>query len=261
MSGLYQNSLRENRFPRSLDNSDTAMYFYGGKFIPDQQWGSRKFQATAWNLTRGPFVPLYLHSPEEVLSGLCKTKTQQKGSLSGIRVSNHSLRLNPLLFADDTMFFTQSNSQSCTALMKILKEYELASEQKINVTKSSILFSTKTPQSVRDRVKPHLAIEKASGVGKYIGLPEHFGRKRRDLYASIVDCMKQMAISWTSRFLSTTGKMTLLQSLLSPNLLKQCHSFNFPRVSADKSNQFELGSGGIIIWIARRRYAGFLRKI
>lgn len=53
-------------------------------------------------------------------------------------------------------------------------------------------------------------------MGKYLGLPEHFGRKKKDLFASIVDRMKQKAMSWSSRFLSTAGKVTMLQYVLSP---------------------------------------------
>lgn len=114
------------------------------------------------------------------------------------------------------MFFTKSDAKSCEALMEILHSYGAASGQVINTNKSSISFSGKTPQEVRIRVKDQLKIEKEGGVGKYLGLPEHFGRKKKDLFASIVDRMKQKAMSWNSRFLSTAGKVTMLQSVLSP---------------------------------------------
>ena len=57
-----------------------------------------------------------------------------------------------------------------------------------------------------------------------MGLPEHFGRKKKDLFASIVDRMKQKAQGWSSRFLSTVGKMTMLQSVLSviPSFAMSC---------------------------------------
>lgn len=162
-----------------------------------------------------PLSPYIFILCAEVLSGLC-TKAQQDGLLTGVRVATQCPRLNHLLFADDTMFFTKSNVQCCTTVLQILRDYELASEQKINTEKSSIYFSAKTPLMVRNRVKRHLGIEKEGGVGKYLGLPEHFGRKKKDLFVSIVDRMKQKAMSWSSRYLSTAGKMTMLQSVLSP---------------------------------------------
>lgn len=88
----------------------------------------------------------------------------------------------------------------------------MASGQKINPDKSSISFSTKTPQVELERVKAHLGISKEGGVEKYLGLLEHFGRKKKDLFASIVTRMKQIALGWSARFLSTAEKMTMLQS-------------------------------------------------
>lgn len=160
-----------------------------------------------------PLSPYIFILCAEVLSGLC-VKAQEDGLMVGVKVS-HSPRLNHLLFADDTMIFTKSNKQSCSTLLHILRDYELASGQKINPDKSSISFSSKTPLVELQRVKAHLGISKEGGVGKYLGLPEHFGRKKKDLFASIVTRMKQTASGWSSRFLSTAGKMTMLQSVLS----------------------------------------------
>lgn len=53
-------------------------------------------------------------------------------------------------------------------------------------------------------------------MGKYLGLPEHFGRKKKDLFSSIVDKMKQRTLNWSTQFLSTAGKATMIQSVLSP---------------------------------------------
>lgn len=49
---------------------------------------------------------------------------------------------------------------------------------------------------------------------KYLGLPELFGRTKKDLFASIVDRIKQRAFCWSSRQLSAAGKFTLLKSIL-----------------------------------------------
>lgn len=61
-----------------------------------------------------PLFPYIFILCGEVLSGLCK-KAQSDGSLAGIRVARHCRRINHLLFADDTMIFTYSNSHcSCS---------------------------------------------------------------------------------------------------------------------------------------------------
>lgn len=151
----------------------------------------------------------------EVLSGLCY-KAQVRGDITGIRVAHHSPRISHLLFADDTMFFLKASVASCTTLQLILHSYELASGQLINASKSSTSFSAKTPQETRISVKQTLGIAQEGGVGKYLGLLELFTRKKRDLFSSIVDRIKIKAASWSSRYLSSAGKLTMLKSVLSP---------------------------------------------
>ena len=133
-------------------------------------------------------------------------------------------RINHLLFADDTMFFCYSTPSNCEVLSNILLEYEQASGQKINTTKSSITFSSKTPQNVKEEAMRILNISKEGGTGKYMGLPEHFGRRKRDIFTSIVDRIRLKASSWSTRRLSKAGKMTMMQSVLTaiPNHSMSC---------------------------------------
>lgn len=125
-------------------------------------------------------------------------------------------RVNHLLFADDTMFFLKTNEKSSSTLNTILKQYELASGQTINPTKSSVTFSVKAPSTLKSAIKNSQQIQKEGGVGKYLGPPEHFGRRKRDLFTSIVERIKQKAKSWSNRFLSTAGKLNMLKSVLTP---------------------------------------------
>lgn len=75
--------------------------------------------------------------------------------------------------------FAETDTKRCLALTQIIKDYEEASGQLINKDKPSITFSRKTGASIKNRVKQQLGITKEGGTGKYLGLPELFGRKRR----------------------------------------------------------------------------------
>ena len=127
------------------------------------------------------------------------------------------------------MFFGKSNSTSCATLVSILSRYEQASGQCINRAKSAVTFSAKTCAEAKVRVKRELNISNEGGIGKYLGLPEHFGRKKRDIFASILDRIRQKAHGWTVRFLSSAGKMTLLKTVLAamPTYAMSC--FKLPK--------------------------------
>lgn len=59
-----------------------------------------------------------------------------------------------------------------------------------------------------------LGIDKEGGVGKFLGLPKLFSRKKRDLFTFIVNRIKLRAASWSTRQLSSAGKLTKLKSVL-----------------------------------------------
>lgn len=160
-----------------------------------------------------PLSPYLFILCSQVLSGLCQ-KAERDGTLQGIRVARGSPRVNHLLFADDTMFFCYSSPANCNKLQEILREYEQASGQMINKDKSAVTFSSKTPAETRENVKTLLGITKEGGSGKYLGLPEHFGRRKRDLFTAIVDRIRQRASSLSTRFLSRAGKLTMLKAVL-----------------------------------------------
>ena len=138
----------------------------------------------------------------------------QKGLMKGISIATNCL--NHLLFSDDTMFFCKANKRNAETLKALLTAYEAVSSQLINKQKSSIFFSKRAKPEVRTLMKSILEIEKEGGVGKYMGLPEHFGRKKKDLFASVVDRIHQRAVSWSKKFLSTAGKMVMTKSVLAP---------------------------------------------
>lgn len=115
------------------------------------------------------------------------------------------------------MFFLPRDQRSCATLKHILALYEEASGQRINTNKSSISFAAKTPASIKNDAKQTLGILKEGGVGKYMGLPEHFGRRKRDLFSSIVDKIKIKTASWSTKCISSAGKMTMLKAVLSPH--------------------------------------------
>lgn len=127
------------------------------------------------------------------------------------------------------MFFCKANKKSCEVLRNILKTYEFLSGQKINVQKSSITFSSKTSTETKRLTKSILGIEKEGGVSKYLGLPEHFERRKKDLFTQVVDHIRQRTGSWASKKLSLAGKMVMVKSVLSSILTHTMFCFKLPK--------------------------------
>lgn len=178
-----------------------------------------------------------------MLSGLYNNALSQ-GNLIGLRVSKRSPHINHLLFVDDTMFFSRSDPKNCAKLKQILHKYDQASGQQTNREKSSITFSSKIAPETKTRVQAVLNIQKEGGKGKYLGLPELFCKKKKDLFKMIVVRIKQRALSWSSRFLSTAGKLTMLKSVLSamPSYTMSC--FKIQTIYVREFSQHLLDFGG-----------------
>lgn len=175
-----------------------------------------------------PLSPYLFILCSEVLSGLC-ANSQEKGLLSGVSIATGCPKLNHLLFADDTMLFCKASKKNAESLKALLTVYESVSGQLINKQKSSIFFSKKTSQSTRSIVKAILEIDKEGGMGKYLGLPEEFGRRKKDIFASIVGRVQLRSRSWSLKFLSPAGKMIMIKSVLSAMPSHSMSHFKLPK--------------------------------
>lgn len=86
------------------------------------------------------------------------------------------------------------------------------------------ITSTRTPPVAKLQVKFVLEIEVEGGIEKYLGLPELFGRKKRDIFGSILEQIKQKIYRWTTFFLFGAWKQVLLKAILAaiPNYAMSC---------------------------------------
>lgn len=71
-------------------------------------------------------------------------------------------------------------------------------------------------------------------MGKYLGLPEYFGKKKRDIFSPIVDKIKIKASSWSNRHLSAAGRLVMLKSVLSPVPSHAMSCFKLPVSLCDR---------------------------
>ncbi|MCI08577.1 RNA-directed DNA polymerase (Reverse transcriptase), partial [Trifolium medium] len=119
-----------------------------------------------------------------------------------------------LLFADDCFLFCRSTMAESNHMMKILKTYEEASGQEINLTKSELFFSRNLSIAAQEDLSKIMGVRHILGTGNYLGLPSMIGRKKKEVFAYIKDRIWKRINSWRGRALSRAGKEVMIKSVL-----------------------------------------------
>jgi hypothetical protein len=90
------------------------------------------------------------------------------------------------LFAGDCLLFYRATFQEWSNIMQLIQQYEQASGQKINSSKTAIYFSRNTRTEFKELVCSSLDITFTVGYEKYLGLPSLIGRSKKKSFASIL---------------------------------------------------------------------------
>lgn len=121
--------------------------------------------------------------------------------------------IHHMLFADDSLLICRASEDQARKIMDILKIYELATGQLVNVAKSAITFGKKVGESVKTSIKAITGISKEGGSGTYLGLPECFSGSKTEILAYIYDRLKDRLSGWFIKLLSLGGKEVLIKAV------------------------------------------------
>ncbi|XP_059458307.1 receptor-like protein 6 [Corylus avellana] len=112
------------------------------------------------------------------------------------------------------MFWKRTDVAHWHRLSRILRLYEQASGQKLNVNKTAIFFSRNTSAADRDAILAIAAIPATQSYDTYLGLPALVGKSRQKEFKSIIDRIEKRLNDWKLKFLSQAGKEILLKAVV-----------------------------------------------
>lgn len=103
---------------------------------------------------------------------LCLLNREESLSLiSGIRVSKFSPSITHIFFADDSLVFFKATPKECSRVKNVLKTYEQATAQMINLENSVCMLSKNIQECKASELSRELGVEKANSFRQYLGLP------------------------------------------------------------------------------------------
>lgn len=130
----------------------------------------------------------------------------------GVRVSRHAPWISHLLFADDCLVFTQASKWGADRVAAILEDYNRASRQLVNKSKSAVFFSQNCLQDCKDEVLESLQIStEALGV-RYLGLPTAAERGASDVFNYVPARVRGFIGGWVEKNLSCAAREVLLKA-------------------------------------------------
>lgn len=92
----------------------------------------------------------------------------------------------------------------------LLLQYEQALGQAINYLKSTIFYSSNTPQNLRGGLNTTLGVHKCMDHDRYLGLPFLMGRSKRSIFSFLKTALSARLSGWDNMFLSRADKEVLL---------------------------------------------------
>lgn len=118
-----------------------------------------------------------------------------------------------MFFADDSYLYCKADMEEAGRMLNMLQTFEVASGQKVNLSKSSIFFSTNMNADSRSSICSALGMMEADERSMYLGLPNMIGRNKSAILGFLKDKVTRRVESWNGKLVSKPGREVLIKSV------------------------------------------------
>uniref|UniRef100_A0A2N9HP69 Uncharacterized protein n=1 Tax=Fagus sylvatica TaxID=28930 RepID=A0A2N9HP69_FAGSY len=113
-----------------------------------------------------------------------------------LKISPSCTPISHLQFADDLLIFSKANSSNASIILDCLSSYQAWSGQKINYSKSSVIFSKNTTGQTAANLCQLLNLKKSSPTTKHLGLPLELNRAKSSSFQDLIEKIQNRVAGW-----------------------------------------------------------------
>jgi hypothetical protein len=186
------------------------------------------FFKTGKGLRQGdPISPMLFNLVGDVFARLL-LKAANQGMVQGLLVDFRQEGVLSLQYADDTIVFSNGEEYHLKNLKCCLVWFECLSGMRINYHKSEIV-PINVPSEECNKIARIFSCPLGGFPIKYLGVPLHYEKLRREDVQPLVDKILKKIASWRGKLLSHAAKLTLIRSCLASILVYLLSFIKFPK--------------------------------
>ncbi|XP_026459211.1 uncharacterized protein LOC113359854 [Papaver somniferum] len=142
-------------------------------------------------------------------------------------------------FQDDCLIFTKANVKEVRNLNTILDDFSKALGQAINFDKSSMDFSKKTDNHVKQEITGISHIKNMALQDKYLGVPLLLQRDKSESFSGMLSKFDGRLSLWKSKHFNQPGRIVLSQNVLGAISSHQMVVFPMPKKVTDRIDSIQ----------------------
>lgn len=106
--------------------------------------------------------------------------------IEGIKIAR-AAPITHMFFAYDSIIFSKANLKVANTIAHVIKAYEDASGQRVNLTKTKLTYSKNMPKEVKNLIQKWIGVEVVKSYEKYLGLPAMIEKSKKIIFANLQD--------------------------------------------------------------------------